>query len=78
MHTNDLLLEVVGQVEVNAVQNAVGNAFKISVWPYASLGDAMLRLHPLTSGGPSDAELIMRLQGMGLTILGARHVPNAA
>jgi hypothetical protein len=72
-HTADLLLEVVGQVEVNAVQNAVGNAFEVSVWPYARLGDATVRLHTLESNLPSDAEVIHCLERAGLTILGARH-----
>lgn len=78
MHANDLLLEVIGQVETERVQHAIGHAFQVSVWPYARLGDATLRLHPLEPQAPSDAELIERIQRAGLTVLGARHVPNAA
>ena len=71
---NDLLLEVIGKADANSLQSAVGNAFQVSVWPHANLGDYTLRLHALqTTRVPSDHEIARSLGNIGVSVIAARH-----
>ncbi len=69
---NDLLLEVIGQADAHALQNAIGNAFSVSVFPHANLGDYTLRLHPLeTLRIPSNLEIAQSLNHIGVCVIAA-------
>lgn len=71
---NDLLLEVIGNADANSLQDALGNAFLVSVWPHANLGDYTLRLHALKAAQiPSDREIARSLEHIGLSVIAARH-----
>jgi hypothetical protein len=70
----DLLLEVIGQADATALQNAIGNAFQISVFPHANLGDYTVRLHALeTRTVPSNLEIAQSLNHIGVSVIAARH-----
>lgn len=71
---NDLLLEVIGQADPNSLQNAIGDAFQVSIWPHANLGDYTLRLHALEiTRVPSDREIAQSLEQIGVSVIAARH-----
>lgn len=71
---NDLLLEVIGQADANALQHAIGNAFSVSVFPHANLGDYTLRLHALQARcTPSSLEIAQSLEHIGVSVIAARH-----
>jgi hypothetical protein len=71
---NDLLLEVIGNADANALQHAIGNAFSVSVFPHANLGDYTLRLHALQAlRVPSSLEIAQSLKHIGVSVIAARH-----
>ncbi len=71
---NDLLLEVTGNADTERLQSAIGNAFRVSVWPHANLGDYTLRLHALQAARvPSDREIARNLGDIGVSVIAARH-----
>lgn len=75
---NDLLLEVIGQADAKTLQNALGHAFRVSVYPHANLGDYTLRLHALRAErSPSGLEIARSLQHIGVSVIAARHTVAA-
>lgn len=71
---NDLLLEVIGRADANILQRTIGDAFLVSVFPHANLGDFTLRLHPLVpTRTPSKLEIARSLQRVGVSVIAARH-----
>lgn len=71
---NDMLLEIIGQADAKILQEAIGNAFQVSLFPHANLGDFTLRLHPLVpTRTPSKLEIARSLQRVGVSVIAARH-----
>lgn len=71
---NDLLFEVIGQADANTLQNAVGAAVQVSIFPHANLGDYTLRLQAREMAlAPSDLEIVRSLEHIGLSLIAARH-----
>ena len=75
---NDLLLEVIGQADTKTLQNALGSAFRVSVFQHANLGDYTLQLHALEIARvPSNHEIAQSLRGVGVSVIAARHASAA-
>ncbi len=70
---NDLLLEVIGQADAKILQHTIGDAFLVSVFPHANIGDFTLRLHPLEPANtPSRLEITRSLERVGVSVIAAR------
>ncbi len=71
---NDLLLEVIGQADAKILQRTIGDAFQVSVFLHANIGDFTLRLHPLEPARvPSRLEIARSLERVGVSVIAARY-----
>ena len=71
---SDLLLEVIGQADTQTLQCAIGDAFRVSVFAHANLGDFTVRLHQVAlASAPSNIEIAQSLARVGVSVIAARR-----
>ncbi len=69
----NVYLEVVGEANLTALQNAFGNQLETRVLPYARLGDFTLQISICSNAIKQLVfkEAKLKLEQLGLTVLGA-------
>lgn len=77
----DVLMEVVGRPDAEALERALGGEYRVTLWPQARLGDFTLQATPRAPSLGREAhtpEIAERLRAGGWQVLGNRSKTRGA